>query len=375
MRVLFDVSYIQKTRAGIGRHALQLLKALLQVDDKNAYVLHGWSFGIDRESLFSLTEVRATLSAARIPGAIKRWYWNRLRFPPIEALVGRVDVVHSTDPFLPPTKVRTICTVHDLSYKKFPELFEPRVLSWDTFVQRSVRSAAAIIVPSVQTQSDLIELFNIEAKRIHVVQPPVGEVFVAKKNPGVDEEVRKRFSLTNPYVLFVGTLEPRKNVRALIRAFEIMRHESRCDVELVLVGKRGWKEKEIFDTMESSSLNSSIRYLAYVSDTELASLYRQALCFVYPSLYEGYGFPVLEAMACGVPVITSMNSSMRELADGVAVLVDPTRVDDIAEAMTALITNEIRRVELRHRGLQAVKRFTSESAARKVLTIYDSLLS
>ncbi len=375
MRVLFDVSYIQRNRAGIGRHALQLVKALLHVDEKNEYILHGWSFGIDRESLFALAKPQVTFSVARIPGAIKRWYWNRLRFPAIETFIGKVDLVHSTDPFLPRTRARTICTVHDLAYKKFPELFEPRVPKWDCHVQRSVRSATAIIVPSYQTQFDLIELFDIEEKRIHVVQPPVGEMFVPEKNPNVDEEVRTKFCLTKPYLLFVGTLEPRKNIPTLIRAFGRTRDESHCDVELVLVGKRGWKEKEIFETMKSSPLQSRIKYLAYVTDTELASLYRQALCFVYPSLYEGYGFPVLEAMACGVPVVTSMNSAMRELADGVAVLTNPTSVEDLAEAMAALITNEVRRVELRHRGLQAVRQFTPESAAKRILAIYDALRS
>jgi len=376
MRIAFDVSYIQKNRAGIGRHALQLIKSLLQVDRHNEYVLHGWSLGLDVDLISRLQTHNSHLSTARIPGDVKRLYWNRLRTPSIETFVGNVQIFHSTDPFLPPTKnAKAICTVHDLAYKRFPEMFEPRVPSWDKYVQRSVHSADAIIVPSQQTKSDLIEMLQVSTERVHIVQPPVDECFSSTKNISENEIVKQKFQLTKPFILFVGTFEPRKNISAIVKGFEQVQEESRPDVDLVLVGKQGWLYDETLRTINSSPVKSHIHYLEYVSDNELASLYRQALCFVYPSLYEGYGFPILEAMASGVPIITSNTSSLRELADGVALLVDPRSIQDIAEAMTMLITNEVRRVEMRQRGLHIIQQFTADAAAKKVLDIYTSLAS
>jgi glycosyltransferase involved in cell wall biosynthesis len=373
VRIAFDVSYVQKRRAGIGRHALQLITALLNEDKRNEYVLHGWSWRLDPETLRTLQKTNVRLSTAKIPGAVKRWYWNTLRMPAIEQLIGPFDIFHSTDPFVPPTRrSKRLCTVHDIAYKKFPELFEQRVLSWGKHVERSIAAADAVIVPSLQTKADVAEAFRIASDAIHVVQLPPDASFRFGKDEAADMAVVKKFNLAKPYILFVGTLEPRKNIPTLIHAFERLHNH---DVELVIVGKKGWLYDGILETMNRSHYRSRIHYLEYVADSELSSLYRCALCFVYPSLYEGYGFPVLEAMASGVPIITSMNSAMRELADGVALLIEPTSVDDIAEAMEMLIANPIRRLEMRQRGLHIVEQLSSASVARTLLNIYQSLVA
>lgn len=372
MRIAFDVSYIQKNRAGIGRHALQLAKALRDHDTLNEYVLHGWSFGLDEDDLGTLQAPNVSLSVKRIPGDVKRFYWNRLRKPPIEAFVGTVDIFHSTDPMVPPARrAKRIATVHDCAYKKFPALFEPRVLAWDAYVQRALRVADAIVVPSEQTMHDVVEFFKVENARLHIIHPPVDDIFSYRR-----ENCRSTLgmsSISKPYILFVGTIEPRKNILSIIKAFEHVRRELRDDVDLVIAGKKGWLFAETLRAIETSSEKASIRYREYVSEEELACLYRQAICFVYPSLYEGYGFPVLEAMASGVPVITSNNSAMREFADGVALLVPPDSIHDIADAIHMLVTNEVRRVEMKQRGLHVVKQFSSQQAAQALLTLYGEL--
>ncbi len=370
MRIAFDVSHIQKNRAGIGRHAFQLIKALLAEDKTNEYILHGWSFGIDKKAISRLANSRTKLSIAQIPGDVKRFYWNKLRTPNIEKFIGNIDLFHSSEPFLPPTNSRTICTVHDLAYKKFPELFESKVVEADEFVQRSVQAADAVIVPSQQTRVDLIEMMSVDAKKIHVVNLPPDEIFSSTKTSS-DLLVKEKFFLAKPYILFVGTIEPRKNIPSIVKAFESVPER----VDLVLVGKKGWHTEESFRAINSPAVKARIHYLEYVTDEELASLYRQALCFVYPSIYEGYGFPLLEAMASGIPIITSNNSSMRELADGVALLVNPTSVDDLAEAMNMLVGDEVRRVEMRQRGMHIVEQYTAERVAKSVLNIYGSLAS
>ncbi|MBX2991727.1 MAG: glycosyltransferase family 4 protein [Bacteroidetes bacterium] len=372
MRIAFDVSYIQKNRAGIGRHALQLAKALREHDTRNEYVLHGWSFGLDVNEIGTLQAPNVSLSLKRIPGDLKRFYWNRLRKPPVEAFVGSIDIFHSTDPMVPPARrAKRIATVHDCAYKKFPALFESRVLAWDAYVQRALGVVDAIVVPSEQTMYDVIELFKVEKVKLHVIHPPVDDMFAYQRdssasNPG-------SAVLAKPYILFVGTIEPRKNIASIIKAFEYVRREQRDSIDLVIVGKKGWLFEETMHAIRTSSEKASIQYREYVSEDELACLYRQAICFVYPSLYEGYGFPVLEAMASGVPVITSNNSAMREFADGVALLVPPDNIQDIADAIHLLVTNEVRRVEMRQRGLHVIKQFSSRQAARALLTLYDAL--
>ncbi|MBI5472945.1 MAG: glycosyltransferase family 4 protein [Ignavibacteriae bacterium] len=376
MRIAFDVSYIQTNRAGIGRHAVQLLSSLLSADTENEYVLHGWSFGLDMQAVSSLADTRAKLSVARIPGVVKRFYWNTLAVPSVGTFVGEIDVFHSTDPSLPPVRnAKTICTVHDLSYMKFPHLFEKNVIALDAIVRRAVQRASAVIVPSDQTKADVTELLAVPSEKIQRIYLPVDSIFTSVKDVQCDDDVRRKFGIDGPYILFVGTLEPRKNIEKLIAAFELMLKEQKLDVTLLLIGKRGWLYEGILHAMNTSAERQRIRYLNYVSDRELASLYRQALMFVYPSLYEGYGFPVLEAMACGVPIITSGNSSMREMADGVAHLVDPNSVEGIAEAMLLLFENEVRRIEMRQRGEMVVRNLRTNNPAREVIALYKDLNS
>lgn len=374
MNIGYDVSYIQVRRAGIGRHALELLRSLLESGSGHHFILHGWSNSLDVELLKTLSAENVKLSLARIPGNVKRFYWNKVRTPSLELITGSLDCFHSTDPFLPPlTRASRISTVHDLAYLRFPDFFEDHILAWDTYVRRSVQSADAIIVPSEQTKNDVMEFLNIPDERIHLVQPPVSRKVDFFQKSDRDNEIVRQLGLTAPYVLYVGTIEPRKNIPTLVRGFEQSAREHPSDVMLVLAGKRGWKWEESIEAIQTSPYYDRIRHLDYVTEEQLAALYRKAICFVYPSFFEGYGFPVLEAMASGIPIITSANSSLREIADGVALLVEPEKSEDIAEALTMLISNEVRRVEMRQRGLEIVKQFSGTRAANQVLGVYASL--
>lgn len=374
MRIGYDVSYIQTRRAGIGRHALEILKSVLAFNGGHQFVLHGWSHSLDGRLLRTFESPYVHLSIAPIPGHIKRLYWNRLRQPSVELFTGKLDCFHSTDPFLPPlAQASAICTVHDLAYLRYPAFFEKRVLAWGNHVRRSVQSADAVCVPSQQTKEDVMEFLNIPAERIHLVQPPVSEMVDISLRSERDDDLVRHLGVTSPYILFVGTIEPRKNIVTLVRGFEQCVRESPSDVTLVIAGKIGWEAEESLEAIRHSPYNKRIQYLEYVDETQLAALYRKAICFVYPSFFEGYGFPILEAMASGIPVITSANSSLREIADGVALLVQPEKAEDIAEALTMVLGNEVRRVEMRQRGLEIVKQFSRERAAKQVLGVYTVL--
>jgi glycosyltransferase involved in cell wall biosynthesis len=377
MRIVFDVSHIQKQRAGIGRYSAELLRSLLSADRVNEYILHGWSYSLDRESILELERDNVSLSLGRIPGPLRRFYWSRMRGPKLSRWLGSYDLFHSSDHFVPPLgEERSIVTVYDLASLKYPEMFEGRVLRWNRKIAKAVSRADAVIVPSAHTRADLCEAFSVPEEKVHVVAPPVPRIFSPAAGEGADGWLRLQYKLERPFALFVGTLEPRKNLISLIGAFEML-----CDkipagqeLDLVIVGKKGWLFEYILKAIATSRRKERILYLDYVPEKELPALYRLAEFFVYPSLYEGYGFPVMEAMACGTPVVTSNTSSMREIAEGVAVLVDPANQEALAEAMFWVQAETSRRDDLARRGLERARSGSPGDAPHKLIRLYERLL-
>jgi glycosyltransferase involved in cell wall biosynthesis len=375
MILAFDVSYIQRERTGLGRYATELLEALLRVEGDNQYKLHGWSSSLDHHWLRGVRNANVSLHCSSIPGAVKRIYWNRLRFPPLERFIGEFDVFQSIDPFLPPTKgKKTIATVHDVGAIRFPQWFEKNVLRWNRYIEHSLRSATAVIVPSLSTKADVMEYYQIGIERLAVIRPPVNPIFRPVHSTEHDSSVRIKHGLLSPFVLFVGTLEPRKNIVALLKAFELFRRRGQFDLDLVVVGRRGWMFQEILETIKNSPVRQSIHYLDFISDEELAGLYRICEFFVYPSHYEGHGSPVVEAMASGKAVITSNTSSLKEIAEGSALLVDPHSLEELAQAMHSLLEDSELRNRLCQLGLRNARRFSHESAANALLELYRSLV-
>ncbi len=377
MKIVFDVSHIQKQRAGIGRYTMELLRSLLSADRRSDYLLHGWSYSLDEKSLRPLERENVSLSLARIPGAVRRFYWRRLKRPMLSSLLGPFDLFHSSEHFLPPLgRERCVVTVYDLASLKYPEMFEGRVLRWNRQIAGAVSRADAIIVPSAHTRADLLETFSVPEEKVRVISPAVPEVFSPAGDEAEDGWLRLKYNLERPFALFVGTLEPRKNLISLIGAFELLceRMPPGQDLDLVIAGKRGWLFEHILKAIATSRRNDRILYLDYVAEKELPALYRLAEFFVYPSFYEGYGFPVLEAMACGTPVITSNTSSMRETAEGAALLVDPTDQIALAEAMLTLMAESSRRIELSRRGLERSRRSSPGDEGQKLIRLYESLV-
>ena len=371
MKIAFDVSYIQTKRAGYGRFSLELLKALIEHDRENKYLLHGWSFSLDMNELLKFKGANVELRSARIPGFFKRAYWNTLRAPKLETLIGDFDLFHGAEPMLPPTGKKKIATLYDLSYKKFPQFFESGVLDWDPYVTRTVNEADSIIVPSINTKNDLVSFFSVPPEKVRVVHLPAAKCFSPERSKE-DVSLQSRYGLGANFILFTGSLEPRKNIPLLIKAFEQV-HQNHLDIQLVLAGKRGWLFEEIFKVLERSPAKQNIRYLDYVPEQDLAALYRSSLFFVYLSLYEGYGLPVIEAMASGTPVITSNSSSLGEIGEGAAILIDPTRVDELVAAMESLYSNPPLRQDFSLMGLSRAKEFSRAAAAGTVLDLYRML--
>lgn len=301
--------------------------------------------------------------------------WTHVRLS-AEMLVRPPDVLFvpaHVVPLIHPR--RCVVTVHDLGYLYYPEAHRPadrRYLDWST--RWNARQAVAVLADSQATKDDLVRAYGIDEGKIRVVYLGRDEALGPVR--AVDElaAVRERYGIRGRYLLYVGTLQPRKNLARVIEAFgRLAAAAEMADVQLVLAGRRGWLYDDLFALVARLGLAGRVLFPGYVADADLPALLSAALAFVFPSLYEGFGIPVLEAGACEVPVITSNTSSLPEVAGDAALLVDPHDVDAIAEAMYRLVTDPDLRAELIRRGRENVKRFSWEKCARETLAVLEEV--
>jgi glycosyltransferase involved in cell wall biosynthesis len=295
--------------------------------------------------------------------------WDLLGWPPLPAALASCDLVHATNPSaVPPARPaqRLVVTVHDLAFEHFPEAFPGR---WRWLYRAGVRAAAhradAILVPSTATATDLAARSDVDPSRV-VVTPLAPSTHVGTIDPA---ETLEQLGVRRPYALFVGTLEPRKNVARLIRAFRRVAPD--LPHTLVLAGPPGWKVQGIVAEMADPA--GRIAHTGVVSPEQLDALYRAADAFCYPSLYEGFGLPVLEAMQRGTPVVASTTPALAEVAGDAALLVDPTHEEAIAEALRRLLTDRALADDLRRKGRERAAEFSWDRTARATLEAYRSL--
>jgi len=295
--------------------------------------------------------------------------------PTVESFLGPVDVFHSVNAVLLPQRSgRRVVTVHDLTCIDFPR-FHPlaRRVLFRVGLSRAARLADAIIVPSAATRSDLRRRVGSPRAPVHIVPSAAGARFVPLAMAEVEPVVRRYGLAYREYFLFVGNVEPRKNLVGLLRAYGALRRGRRHGPALVIAGGAGWKNRAILDAMAASPYTADIRIVGYVPEAELAALMNGAIAFVYPSLYEGFGLPPLEAMACGTPVITSNRSSLPEVVGDAALLVDPENTRDLALAMARLVDDAPLREELRERGLERAGGFSWRRTAELTSAVYESV--
>lgn len=374
MRIGIDYTAAVNQGAGIGRYARQMTRALLELDRENEYVLFVPSASPEASRASESAIVgQANVSLARLPLSERALValWHRLRVPvPVELFSGRLDVFHSPDFALAPVlRARTLVTVHDLSFRRVPECFKPALLSYlNRVVPRSVARADIVLADSESTRNDAIELLRLAPERVFVVYAGVDSRFRRVTDQGLLEDVRSRYSLPGRFVLSVGTLQPRKNYVRLIEAFS--RLSGVEDVRLVISGARGWLYEEIYRRVEELGLSSRVLFPGYVAEADLPALYSLSEVFAFPSLYEGFGLPPLEAMACGTPVVVSRASSLPEVVGNAGCLVDPLSVEEIAGTLQALLDSPARRADLAEQGVAQAARFTWSEAARVLLGLY-----
>lgn len=308
--------------------------------------------------------------------------WHRLNspLPPVDLFVGgRPALLHATDFVLPPSGARRkLVTVHDLAFLFFPDAAMPGLQRYlNVVVPRSVRRADHLLADSAHTARDLTEQWQIAPERITVVQGAVGHArYHPQREPGEDARVRARYKLGDaPYVLSISRLEPRKNHVRLIEAFAQARAEARLPHKLVIGGGKGWLFESIFARVRDLGLEDEVIFTGFVDEADLPALYRGAEFFAYPSLYEGFGLPIVEALACGTPVLTADNSCLPEAGGPGALYADAFDVADIAEKIVALAQDASLRDELRRAGIAHAAGFTWEGSARQLLRAYEAVLA
>ena len=360
MRLGIDASRATVARrTGTESYARHLIQGLLDCGPAHDYLLY---FRDEPAPGLFLGATRRVIPFPRL------WTHLRLSFELITAL--KPDVLFIPAHALPLIHpVPSVVTIHDLGYRRFPAAhpFSQRLyLDWST--RFSTRFAAHLIADSHATRDDLIHFYHAPPEKIAVVYPGRDET-LRRVDPA---PVRAKYNLPEHYFLHVGTLQPRKNLVRLIEAFASLHaHSPFSNLQLLLAGKPGWLSQPILD--QARQHPDRVRLLDYVPDEDLAGLYSGASAFVFPSLYEGFGFPVLEAMACGVPVICSNTSSLPELAGEAALLVNPTDTVALASALTRLLSDPGLSAALVAQGYEQIKKFSWARAARETLTVLETV--
>ncbi len=368
MRIAIDASSVPARPAGAGVYAIELARAMIERDRHDGYALFARGHWLDNEIAahrnWRIERVHAASRAARLT-------WEQVQLPRALRRLA-VDVLHSTHHTLPlaPASFRRVVTIHDVTFFRIPERYPPaRRLYMQTLTRLAARVADAIIVPSNTVRDDVIKALHAPPEKIATVYEAAASRFKPVA-PDAASAVAREYGVDGPYVLSVGSLEPGKNRSRLIRAVGMMR-DAGSPCRLVIVGQKAWHYEAEFALVERLSLGDRISYLGYVAEDDLPALYGGATAFAFPSLYEGFGLPVIEAMACGTPVLTSNLSATEEVAGGAAVLVDPLSIEEIRHGLASLLNEPSLREELTAKGLARAAEFSWRRAADETHAVYE----
>lgn len=348
--------------AGIGRYGTNLIRYLVQLDPETAYLLFPGAW----------RQLDLALQHETDQGS--RFLWRQVVLPR-DLSRHRVDLFHGLFPSVPLFWTPTITTIYDMTPLLLPEymLHNERLL-FGLFLGIYVRRAGHILTISEQSKRDIIRLLHVPPDKVSIAFPAAETRFRPMPHSDTWDGVLQQYGIACPFILFVGTLEPRKNIVTLVKAYAALRSSGRIAHQLVIVGRKGWLYDEIFETVDMLGLGRNVIFTGAVPDHELAYLYNAATLFVYPSFYEGFGLPPLEAMACGTPVITSCTSSLPEVVGDAGLMVDPRNVEELTCAMTKILGNEALRHEMKEKGLQRASVFSWAETAKQTLRIYEKVL-
>lgn len=367
MRIGFDARLYSDVSSGIGSYTRNLIENLVKISSGHEYYLF-------LDSPLPPGVVRLKNTFTEIIPEKKRILWTNFYLPGRLSKLD-IDLYHGTANFeIPIRKVtRYVVTIHDIIPKLFPELipFKHRLI-FNLFTKRALKVADKVITVSEHSKKDIVRFFNADENKIKVIYEAASEIFRPIRDSAILKEFREKYKLPEEFILFLGLLEPKKNIMRIIKSFLFLKEKGlRC--KLVIGGRKGWYFENIFKLARELNLTNDIIFTGFVPEEDLPLLYNSSRLFVFPSLYEGFGLPVLEAMACGIPVITSRTSSLPEIAADAALYVDPLSIDSIVEAIDQVYKDEDMRGSMIERGIQRARHFSWQKAAAETLNIYREI--
>ena len=375
MRIGFDIRPFLRQATGVGIYYKNLLFSLARIDANNQYYLFSSSYKdrFHQEELppFSQREFRD----ARYPVKLMNFLWQRLEWPPLDSFFKtELDLTHSPIPLLLPTKGKKIVTVYDMFFMDFPAFVQGEARkNFARRIENSLHRADGILVISQFVKDQIISRFSLNEDKVKVVYLGVDPDYSKKPSVVQTEIVKKKYGLPSNFVLFVGAIEPRKNLVKLIEALGIIQKKSH-DVPLVIVGKKGMDYKNLKNTIEESNLQSKVMFLNYLPEGDLKALYHLASCLVFPSLCEGFGLPLVEAMASECPLVVSCAPALPEIALDAAIYFHPEDAEEMAVQIITVLENDDKRKNLIEKGTQRVRDFSWTQTAENTLDFYRSVL-
>lgn len=381
MRIGIDISQIVHG-TGVSRYTQLLVQSLVKIDHKNQYVLFGTSLRRNKQLKNFQQDLKGYKNVEfkifRLPPILFEFLWNRLHLLPIEKFIGDVDVFHSSDWLEPPIssdKTKKVTTIHDMVVYLFPSSLPPRIVSNQKRRIKYVKKEVDMVIANSQTtKEDIIKFLEIPEDKIVVTYLAASQDFKPQDEGKIDE-VLEKYKIKKPYILSVATQEPRKNIQKLLDAFDKLIQDPKSknqNIHLVLVGKYGWGKG--FRLGENDEGSGQVIWTGYVPQEDLLALYAGCRVFVYPSLYEGFGLPVLEAMATGSPVITSNNSSMAEIAKNAAILIDPRSESQLVRALNLVLNLNLENYQkMVNASLDRARFYTWPKTAKQTLKVYEEV--
>jgi len=389
MRIGIDARCLEEgRRTGVEEYTLNLLQNLFKIDKKNEYILFLNSWKKSQADFSWLADYpNVKVLKFHFPNKILNflfWYFN---WPKMDKMIGGADLF-----FMPniifgsvSKKTKLLITIHDLSFERYSENFSLKRRLWHIFVnpKKICIRADGIIAVSESSRNDLVDIYRIDPNKIRVIHSGISEKFlVLNRNDEKLVKVKEKYRLPYKFILYLGTIEPRKNIIGILRAYRKLQEVGFLDLnlnevlnyKLVIAGSKGWLSRKIFSEIKKSEFRENIKMINFVKDEDKEYVFNLASLFVYPSFFEGFGFPVLEAMSCGVPVITSNSSSLPEVAGGGAIMIDPEKPNEIADAFKELLTNKSLRENLIKKGFYQAGTFSWEKTTKESLKFFREIV-
>jgi glycosyltransferase involved in cell wall biosynthesis len=375
LKVLVDGTPIRQNPSGIGLYAYHLIRELAKLQTQEDFSLSlcfqpsvkNWLQGnlSIPEKLQSYPDVKCLPIPVSLSNILTK-FPNPL-IPYLENFLDSPDILHGLDHVVYPCRQsRKVMTIHDVTFIKYPEFVNRIVKTYTQRIKQCLEWTDLVIANSESTKRDISEYLDVPPEKIFVT--PLASRYTSLSNN------LSSLTVTKPYLLFVSTLEPRKNLINLISAFNYLKDKYKLEHNLILIGKKGWKYEPIFKKINQSPFRDSIQHLDYLADDLVAEYYQQAEVFVYPSFYEGFGLPVLEAMTLGCPVVTANTASLPEVTRDSAILINPNNHLEIAEAIYQVLSNTSLRQELIAKGKKQAAKFSWQKTAQATMQAYRYLL-